>query len=175
VRVYDCEGLELKVSINAKWNNKSETTVEPKLNRLCQEIDDIPINKKVSLVGISASGSLVGLAFMERKKRVNNVVNICGRLSPGGILLPLPPLWLTSLRRPAFNDSVLRFHTQEPRLSSVERKQFLIYQARFDQLVPTSTNNLEGADKIKLPSITHESGIKDALTKYSKDLIHFLS
>ena len=73
-----------------------------------------------------------------------------------------------------FKDSVLSFQKRQKELTSLDRKRFLVYQAKLDELVPSSTSYLEGAHIVKLPVIIHSLAILHALTKNSDQLIDFL-
>ena len=155
VKKHQFPGLVFNVSKSAQWKNKVEKTVQPKIKRISAEVTDLAKSGKVSIVGISASGSLAGLVYLENKNKIEKVVNVCGRLHPGGILVPFPPLWITSTGRPAFKDSVQTFEARQKELTVQDRRKFLVFQARVDELVPGSTSFLEGAKITPLPNWGH--------------------
>ncbi len=169
VQGLDRPGLKFYVSEAANWNNTTEG-IQPKIKRVIKEVDDLSKNGKVSLIGISGSGSLVGLVFLERRDKVGKIVNVCGRLTSGGI----PPLWLTGIRNPSFKESVQTFESKMHELTSEDRSRFLSFQAMLDELVPSAANNLEGIKRITVPAIGHNWGIHTAFSKYGDQITDFL-
>ncbi len=161
--------LNFHLSTAANWNNFSED-IQAKINRIESEVDELSEQGKVSIIGISGSGSLAGLVYLEREGEVERVINVCGRLRPRGI----PPLWLTSLRNPTFKKSVLAFQEREPELTESDRRKFLIFQAKFDELVPGSTSYLKGAQIIHLSAVGHMCAIKSAFLEHGNQMIDFL-
>lgn len=169
VQGLDRPGLIFHVSEAANWNNTTEG-VSPKIKRVIKEVDDLSKHGKVSLIGISGSGSLVGLVFLEQRDKVEKVINICGRLTSGGI----PPLWLTGMRNPSFRESVQTFESKMHELTSEDRSRFLSFQAMLDELVPASTNNLADVQRITLPVIGHNWGIRNAFSKRGNQIADFI-
>ncbi len=171
---------EFVLSHASQWDNRRETTVEPKIERMKKEITELRVKgRKVVLAGVSASGSLVGNTAIECWDNIEGVVIYSGRLKPGGNLLPFPPLWLTSFGRPAFRDSVERFAYYEPKLTDKQRGRFLIFASKkFDELVPFSTATILRARIKELHTFGHTTSIKYALkneTASLEDFIGFLA
>lgn len=169
VKAINMPGFTFHVSTAASWKNSSEG-IQPKITRVVAEVDDLSKKGRVSLVGISGSGNLAGLVYLERRQAVERVVNVCGRLRSGGI----PPLWLTSIRNPAFRESVQAFEKREQELTEGDRRKFLVFQAKLDELVPGTTSYLEGARIITMPTLGHIRGIKSAFLQYGNQMVDFL-
>lgn len=153
----------------APWRPPGEG-FKPKLERLLSLIDQLSKDGQVSLIGISAGGSLVLNAYLQRKNQITKVVNIAGRLRAGGI----PSLDFASRIIPAFRKSVLMFEENEQNLTKTDRNKILTIRGIFDELVPPQTTILKGAINIQLPLVEHNIIIYSALIFYKKKISTFL-
>lgn len=62
---------------------KSNEDYQKKLKRLIDLIDKESKNNEVSLIGISAGGSLSINAFSQRKSKINKIITVCSRVKRG--------------------------------------------------------------------------------------------
>ncbi|MDP1722901.1 MAG: hypothetical protein Q8L37_06890 [Candidatus Gottesmanbacteria bacterium] len=166
-------GLE-PVVYSVGWRD-GEESFRLKLNRLVKLIDEfVKKGAMVSLVGTSAGGSAALNAFTERKNKIHRVINVCGRLRVG------PTTGLRSFASktkssPAFAQSVRLCEQSIKRLAVADRKKIMTVHAMFgDELVPSETTIIEGANNIQVPTAEHIVSIGAALTVFSKSLISFL-
>lgn len=157
---------------SAPWHKKEEP-LKSKLERLINRIDEVyKDGQTLSLIGISAGASLVLNAYCQRKNKVENVVNICGRLRKGKNVFP--SLELASRGHPAFKESVELFEKNEPNLTDKDRKKILTIRAFWDEIVPRSTTSLNGATNIKLPLVEHSLTIYLSLLLSRKTIVRTL-
>jgi hypothetical protein len=172
------EGLRF---ITRKWENKyrltptvikitwkDEGSFDSKLNEVLQLIDRfVAHGDSVSLVGCSASGSLMLNSFVKRKKVINKVINICGFLRIGNGK-GTHSFEVRSRLSNAFRESVTNFEKVEPGLTEEDRKKILTVSSMFgDELVPVNTVTIKGAVNEKVPMIEHVASIATALTLYN--------
>lgn len=152
---------------------KAGETFLPKQKMIEQLIDRYSDNKyKVCLIGQSAGGSAVLNTFTACKKKVDRVVNVCGRLRKGQNVSPT--LEQAAKGYPAFEDSVLLFeNTNEQTLSASDRKKVLTIKSHLDNIVPPTTTPLEGATNITIPMIGHATGGISAMTIFSEKIRAF--
>lgn len=169
-----------------RWNNYGlEPIVHPifwhdgeifqaKLEKLLKIVDEQAINGgKVSLIGCSAGASAALNAFCERKKQINKVISICGRLKVGN-QKGFRSLQARVKSSPAFKQSVILFNNRQGLLSHDDRKRIMTVTAKFgDELVPADTSVLDGAYNITIPTIEHSLSIYGALTIFSGRLVSF--
>lgn len=156
----------------APWSDKKN--FHEKFISLLALIDDLSKkkNSRVSLIGISAGGSMVINAFYERRTEIHKVINICGRLR---ILQHLiRPFSLASKNSPAFRESVLLAEGRIQKLRAKEKKKIMTIRGLYDETVPISTTPIEGATNIQIPFFFHIPIIGSALTLYKKIIINFI-
>jgi len=154
-------------------NWQDSESFELKNQKFLNYFDNVQTNGSlVSLVGVSAGGSAVLNAHCDRKESVHRVVNICGRLKAG--TNTVPNLEFASRKSTSFYESVTLFESREPMLSENERKQVLTTRALFDEVVPTSTTILTGAENRRLLSVGHMPTIAAAMTVYSRPIAEFI-
>jgi hypothetical protein len=155
-------------------NWKSEEKLQDKLKRLSDLIDKEAMGNKVSLVGVSAGGSLVINAFVENKNKVDKVITLCARLRKGE---------MTGFRGfeertkgyPAFRDSVILAEKVEKLFDENDRKKIMTVHALLgDELVPQNTTTIEGAKNITVPTGEHVISSAASLTIFSKPLVKFI-
>lgn len=152
---------------------KDDERVEPKLRRITNLIDNF-VDKEdmVSLIGCSASGSLMLNAFVERRDVVHRVINLDGFVRPGNVK-GYRSFEERSAKSVAFRESVLRFEKLEPRLTLNDRKKILTVRPLFDELVPPETVVIQGASNKQIPSVEHVLSIALGLVLYDP-VISFL-
>lgn len=154
----------------APWKKKE--VLSAKLERLVNLVDKLSKKGTVSLVGISAGGSMVLNAFAKRKKRVHAVVNVCGRLRCGEKVFP--SLNFAARKYPAFRESVLFCDENRHVLTRSDRKKVMTLRGLYDEAVPSSTTTLKGAVNKRLPTILHSPSIIYALSVYKDRIFTFL-
>lgn len=59
-------------------------------------------------------------------------------------------------------------------MTESDRRNFLIFQTKFDELVPSSTSCLKGARTIHLPSFGHARAIRSAFLEHGDQICDFL-
>jgi len=145
------------------------------LERLIDLIDE-QLNKreKVSLVGTSAGGSAVINAFAERRDKVHRVINVCGRLREG-TQTGFRSFKERTKSSPPFAQSIEFCETHLESLTENDKRKIMTVRSMFgDELVPSDTVIIEGANNIQVPAPEHVFTITTALTLFSKRLIDFL-
>lgn len=150
--------------IQTVWKN--EIGLRPKLKKVTDLIDSLVAKGNlVSLIGTSASGSLMLNAFIERKDVIEKVVNIGGFLRPGNGKgsRSFDARGADSI---AFKESVLRFAELESTLTSEDKKKILTVRPYWDELVPPETVVIKGALNKKIPMVEHVLGITTAMVLY---------
>lgn len=158
-------GLHPEV-VQTVW--KDGQGLEPKLSKILALIDSLSNGGKVvSLVGTSASGSLMLNAFAERRDIVNKVVNVGGFLRQGHGT-GMHSFETRSAASKAFRESILRFESLEPSLTEEDRKKILTVRPLLgDELVPAHTVTVSGAHNKTVPMGEHVLGIATALVLYN--------
>lgn len=137
----------------APWNDIKES-FDKKLDRLVNLIDNYHSKGfLVSILGISAGASLVLNAYTIRKDKINKVICVCGRLRTGNDLAHWFYPW--SKRSPAFYKSVINSEKNQRLFTNKDSRQFLVFNAIYDDLVPLKTSFLERAENIRVPMVGH--------------------
>lgn len=137
----------------APWS-QSEESLDLKLKRLVGELDRWnDEGYSVSLLGISAGSSLVLNAFAQRKKIVNKIISVCGRLRPGNNITYSLYKWDQKSR--AFCDSVYFADKNQKAFSESDLQKFTTFNALFDELVPRKTSILPNAKNLTVPMVGH--------------------
>lgn len=153
---------------------KDGSNFGPKLQNLVDKVDDLSVRGRVLIVGTSAGGSAAVNTYLERRDRVEKVVNVCGRLKVG-TRQGIHSFEVRTASSPAFAQSVLKLESRLSELTHDDKSKILTVRARFgDQLVPAGTVIIDGAENISVPMMEHMTGIVLALTLYSRPLIQFL-
>jgi hypothetical protein len=150
--------------IQTIWKDK--IGLEPKLKRVTDLIDSLVAKgNSISLIGTSASGSLMLNAFVERKGVVEKVINVGGFLRPGNEkgYRSFDERGAASI---AFRESVLRFAKLESTLTAEDKKKILTVRPYWDELVPPETVVIKGALNKKVPMVEHVLGIATAMILY---------
>lgn len=161
------------VVVNVYWR-KTENGLDEKLEKVIDVIDELAgKGGRVSLLGSSASGSLMINSFALRKEKVYKVVNNCGRVRPGG------SPWLSFERvvagTPSFRESIFLAEKNIEKFTAADRRKILTIRALFDEVVPAFQTPIDGATNIVLPMIEHSLATYSALTILKAPLIEFLS
>jgi len=145
---------------------KDEFGLEPKLKKITDLIDKLVVNgNSVSLIGTSASGSLMLNAFIERKGVIEKVVNVGGFVRPGN-RSGQRNFNERSAASIAFRESVLKFASLESTLTPEDRKKILTVRPLWDELVPPETVVIKGALNKQIPMVEHVLGIATAMVLY---------
>lgn len=146
---------------------KNEIGLDPKLKQITDRIDKlIAEGNTVSLIGTSASGSLMLNAFIERKDSIEKVINVGGFLRPGE-RTGNRSFDVRSAASIAFRESVLRVASLESTLTDEDRKKILTVRPLWDELVPPETVVIKGALNKQVPMVEHVLGIATAMTFYN--------
>lgn len=165
-------GLQTEVFLFG-WNDE-EGTFSDKQELLLGKVDHlISEEHAVSLVGISAGGSAVLNAFVERPHQIHRVVNVCGRLQRGENVKPT--LEKASERHPLFAASVRQCEERLSHISPDQASQILTMRPIFDEVVPMSTVPIIGARNVRIFSFFHMPSISLALTCFRGEIIDFLT
>ena len=154
---------------------KNEIGLTPKLKQITDRIDKlIAEGNTVSLIGTSASGSLMLNAFIERKDSIKKVVNVGGFLRPGERTgnRSFDERSAVSI---GFRESVLRVASLESTLTQEDRKKILTVRPLWDELVPPETVVVKGALNKQVPMIEHVLGIATAMTFYNPVIVFLKS
>lgn len=149
-------------------------TFAPKLDIILDKIDQLVMNgNKVSVLGLSAGGSAALNAFTLRKNVLNGVVNGTGRLRAGANVRP--SLEWASRNSPAFAKSVFLFENKnEKTLTAKDRKRILTLRPIWDEIVPSSTVAVPGADNRVIPVVSHLLSGAFVCLFYGKEIVKFL-
>lgn len=158
-------------TIPIPWKDGSH--FQPHLTRILKRIDELSKQgHTVSLVGTSAGGSAMLNAFLDRKKQVHKVVNVCGFSVPG----TAPGTRSFAVRSAAslsFQEAVGRFNKSKGDLTPSDLKRVMTVRSLLDELVPPSGTYLAGAVNTRIYMVEHILSIAIALISYSP-VIQFL-
>lgn len=144
-----------------------------KLQMLCKLIDHCAKHSgNVSLIGVSAGGSLVMNAFYKKKAKVNKVINVCGRLREGQNVSPTLDLVIQG--HSSLKQSILFCEQGQSKLTTQEKSKIMTISGVFDGTVPITTIPIRGATNIKIPFIFHLFTIGGAFLFYKKRMIEFI-
>ena len=165
------KGIETLL-FKTKWRSKEN--YQNKLKRLLDLIDEKSKNNKVSLVGMSAGGSLVLNAFSNKKTKINKVITVCSRLKIGKMN------GLSGFKKrvegyPSFKESIIETEKIEKLFSKKDRQKIMTVHALLgDQLIKANTATVNGAKNIGVPTLGHRISIGVSLTIFSKPLREFI-
>ncbi len=154
----------------APWEDK--TSYEKKIAMLLVKIDALAKRGKVTLVGVSAGGSLVMNAFAKRKEKVHRVINVSGRLRMGGF--PSIAFALSARNHPAFVESVEKAEKVLPTLSQKNKEKIMTISPIFDGVVPLSAIPVDGAYNLKIPLISHALATGGSFVFFRKRINDFI-
>lgn len=154
--------------VDIRWTDE-EDTFHLKLKRLLQVIDSLSQKGDVSLIGLSAGGSIVLNVLLLRKSKVQRVITICsrwkkfnGELSEG------------MKKHRAFCESVEQIEKNGPLLTSTERVKILTIRALYDEMVNPRLIPFPGATNICLPLLFHGPTIIFSLSLFSYVIFRFI-
>jgi hypothetical protein len=149
------------------WIDKK--SFSEKLESILEEVDSyIAKGDKVSLVGVSAGGSIAINVYAQRRKDIYRVACVCGKLKN-----PQTIRESTYSRNLAFKGSLAELEKSLPSLSNEDRRKILSLSAIRDQQVPPADTIIEGARSGKLPMTGHVKSITYALTFGSHRIAKF--
>jgi pimeloyl-ACP methyl ester carboxylesterase len=154
----------------APWTDVKEK-LDDKLARLVSLVESYQADK-VSLVGISAGGSLVLNAFIKRPKLVSHVVTVC---APIRVILGQKPKGDALLEaNPALRASLESCERGIGQLSAKDKHQVLTIRSAHDQLIADQAVLLDGATNIKISGFNHTLGIFTAFVVENKRILDFI-
>lgn len=148
-----------------------------KLDRLDDDVTKLLKKKKrISLLGTSASGSMVLNAFMEHPEEIDKVITVAARLDskpyPG--FLNLGEIAWAS---PMFIDSVgwLEEH-QDQHITPEMRDRVMTISVAGDERVPEASSRLEGAFNVFInePANNHVHAVRRTMVEDSGIIVDFL-
>lgn len=133
-------------------------------------------NIVVSLIGVSAGASASINVWQRFKKEgfaINgSIINVCGRLSDGKDKNVIPTLAFSTRKSKIFYESVIHAEKYVKELTNNEKLQITTFRALFDEVVPSSTIPVKGANNIRVPMLGHIFTIVTTILFYSKDIIN---
>ena len=153
---------------------ESDDDYETRLKLLINEIDKL--NKQdfeVSLIGLSAGGSVAINAFSQRKNQIKNLINICGRLYVGKIKFPESKK--INDNNFLFKESVKKCEENIKILTVDDKKKILTIRPVWDEFASTEFATIDGVSNIKVFSIEHVLTILLSMTVYKSKIIGFLN
>lgn len=157
---------------DTRWKTE-ESGFSEKLARAITLVDSL-LNKnaRISLVGNSAGSSFALNIFGERKKRINKVVINCGRIRDGD--WPWFTFNQATESSPSFKESVLKAQELEKTLISEDRIKILTLRPLFDEVVPSFTVPIRGAQNKITCSVEHSLSIALNLTLFKRQMLDFI-
>jgi hypothetical protein len=162
----------LSVHILNVWN--TEKDFPSMLEKVVNKIDKLSNNgDTVSLIGASGGGNLAINAFIQRKRMVNKVINVCGRMRVGKHTdLDISP---NDKQLKAYIKSIHFLESNIASLSSDDKMKIMTIRPRFGQeFVPVDTVTIDGGNNIAIPTFEHILSIVAALTIFKRLLISFI-
>jgi len=152
---------------------ESDDDYETRLKLLISEIDKLKKqNFEVSLIGLSAGGSVVINAFIQRKKQIKKVINICGRLRAGKVKFPESKK--INDNNFLFKESVKKCEENTKLLTINDKNKILTIRPLWEEFSPTKFAMIDGANNIKVFSIEHVLTILLSMTIYKSKIFNFL-
>lgn len=127
---------------------------EVKLKRLLKSIDGFyETYGPISLIGVSASSSIGLHAFIERKEKVEKFIAVSGWLSEGKNVFP--PLSVLTFNYPEYKDAILIAQEIASSLLAEDKKRILTMHGRYDEIIPTTTSQINGVENVITPTYLH--------------------
>jgi hypothetical protein len=165
-------GIE-PVIYSMNWQNSENFDL--KLNNLIKFVDNLSKDElKISVIGCSAGASIALHLFIERQNIIDKAISVCGRLRRGNKtgFRSLQKRAKTSL---AFAESVELLENKEKFLNEEQRKRILTIRPFLgDELVPSDTSQIKGAQNITVPILEHSLSIYISLSVFKKKIISFI-
>jgi len=155
------------------WSDRE--SFETKLTRLTALVEkEHENNCDISVIGCSAGGSAALNLFLSRDNLINKAISICGRLKKGDYK-GFRSLDARAKDSKAFEESVNSLEKKSGNLSPRQLERIMTVHPLFgDELVPSDTAVIEGANNITIPIIGHVFSICMALSVFSNPLISFI-
>lgn len=157
---------------NLDWKNDS-LNIKNEIDKILALGQKLKMNSKVSIIGISAGGSLALNVFMTSPECFDKITTVCSRLNVG----PIDNFKLRSKKSKLFQESVIICENAAKDITYEISKKIMTITAKFgDELVPKSCSVLEiyNVRNLLIPSFEHIVTITLALTVLSKKLTKFL-
>lgn len=161
------KGIDVKIHVFG-W--KSSLTFKEGMKSLLQEIDSFAGEDKLNLAGASAGASACFNAYYLKKKKINCLINICGRLRKEGN----PSLERASANSWSFYDSVVECERGLSLLRKKDKEKILTLRPIYDEIVPGSSVMVPGAKNVKIFSAEHMLSGALCMTLYSKIIKDFI-
>lgn len=155
IKFLDKKGFNVVVC-DVKWK-KGEKNFKNKIRKVRNKV--IELKKKghrISLLGISAGGSIALCVFYLLNKDIDSAVVICSMLRLG---FDENRNQKESLRLfPCYKNAVNFFEKNiSPKLKRNQRKRILTIRPLFDEIVPIQTMSIEGANNLRVFLARHIS------------------
>lgn len=151
--------------VSMKWYEGG--MYEAKLNRVLDAIDEAKNRGyTVSIVGVSAGGSMALNAAAKRRDHIHHVVTICGADDPHAKIAPV-----TRRRSPSFETSLRML---ERSLAEVELSRVHTVRAFIDRVVAGRHTIIAGAHNHIVPSFGHLATITACLTLYAGYIVYLV-
>lgn len=152
---------------------KDGGSYEARLKRLTDKIEDlIQDDMRVSLLGLSAGGSVAINAFSEKKDGIDSVVNVGGRLRSGEVVFPKSKS--ENDNNFLFRESVERCEKNIEGLASADKRKILTVRPLWDEFAPINFATISGANNIQNIAFEHILGIILAMTAYKNKIFSFI-
>lgn len=147
---------------------------EQKLNRLLSAIRRFrEEGKQVSLIGISAGGTMAIAAFTESPGIINKVITVSSPIVTDGKEHPM--LERQDRGIPIVKAALTKLHFALPQLTDEQKKRVMTFRPLYDFIVPPACTILEGAINIKMPVVGHTVSIRTPEWKYAKEIVEFIN
>lgn len=128
----------------------------------------------ISVIGLSAGGSLATILKLRHPQTIEKAINVCGRLTSGSAT-GFRSLKNRSSTSPAFRESVQLCESLLQKADPRDLAHILTLRPRWgDELVPATTAAYPGLITETLPFVEHGLTIALALTLFSPRLKNFL-
>lgn len=154
------------------WKDKGNT-FQNSLNNLLGLVDKLITSGSVSILGISAGGSLA-INAINKRNSINYVINLCGRLKVGNH--KYRSLERMSNSSSIFKDSVISSDNilkESPKF--LKDRVLSISSKYFDQSVPFDTSFVDEANNIQIHMIEHTLCIYYTLLFEERAIFDFIS
>jgi hypothetical protein len=158
-----------------KMNWSDQEDFEAKLNRLTVLVkEEHKDNCDISVVGFSAGGSVALNLFLNCDHLINRAISVCGRLKRGSCR-GFRSFETRARTSKSFKQSVESLEQKIGNLLPNQLEKIMTVHPLFgDELVPSDTAIIEGANNITIPTMGHVFSICMALSAFSNSLISFI-
>lgn len=161
--------------ISVDWVNSNLTLSNEihKIKSLRDKLINESINSsRITLIGVSAGGSLALNTYFSYPNDFHKVVNICGRLKRGQDT----NFQLRAKTSKLFRESGLSCENKLKDIENCQKEKILSISAKFgDELVPKECSKVDNVQNIEIFSIEHLMSIFLSLTFYSAEIFKFIN